>query len=701
MGLTRQSAGARDPSPLSFPSADVTVALAGNPNVGKSTVFNALTGMNQHTGNWPGKTVAGARGSYSAEGRTFAVIDTPGTYSLSARSAEEEVARDYICFGDSDLTVLVLDATGLERNLPLALQILARKPRAVVCLNLMDEARKKKIRIDTDELALQLGVPVVVTAARAGEGLAELKRTVAAVAEGTLPCREIRRTFDEETEAAVENLEAVFRDKDTRDLPPRWLALCALKNDEGLNRSIHGYLGRNLLEEPDVRMVLAHLLSDTVPNRIAEQTVLEAERIARLCVVPEDRAYAEKDRKIDRILTSKKTGIPLMLLLLGFVFWLTVVGANGISDVLSAALFSLEEPLHSLLLRLCAPPWLCDAVVSGVWRTLAWVVSVMLPPMAIFFPLFTLLEDVGVLPRIAFCCDGTFRRVGAHGKQALTMCMGFGCNACGVIGCRIIDSPRERLIAILTNSFVPCNGRFPALISLISLFCVFRMSGILRSVATAGILLLLILLSVLITLGVSRLLSATVLRGEPSGFLLELPPYRMPKIGEVLVRSVFDRTLFVLGRAAAVAAPAGLLIWALSFFRAGDATLLSHLTAFLNPVGRFFGMDGVILTAFLLGLPANETVIPLMMMAYLGESRLTELTGNEALGSILLQNGWTTATAICVVLFFLFHFPCATTLKTIYRETGSGAKTLLSAVLPTAVGLVLCLLTRLIFSAFG
>lgn len=683
---------------MKSPLPTVTVALAGNPNVGKSTVFNALTGLHQHTGNWPGKTVAGARGRYTAAGRTFLVIDTPGTYSLSPRSAEEAVTRDHLCFGQSDLTVIVLDATALERNLPLALQILARTPRAVICLNLMDEARKKKIVLDADELSLQLGVPVVPTAARSGEGLAALKRTIAAVADNTLPCHTVCRRLDNKTEDALLALEQHLAARPLHGLPPRWLALCLVQNDRDLHRRLCRHLAYDPLQDPDVRRLLSPLHAAKTASRLAKQTVQEAARIAHLCTRTQDPSAAAQDRRIDRILTAKRTGIPLLLLLLGFVFWLTVVGANAVSDVLSAALFSLERPLEDLLGLLHAPPWVCEALVYGTWRTLAWVVAVMLPPMAIFFPLFTLLEDVGLLPRIAFCCDGAFRRVGAHGKQALTMCMGFGCNACGVIGCRIIDSPRERLLAILTNNFVPCNGRFPALIALLSLFFAARMSGLLRSVTTALLLLGLLLLSILLTLLVCRLLSATVLRGEPSAFVLELPPYRKPRIGQVLVRSMLDRTLFVLGRAAAVAAPAGLLLWALCALRIGDASLLSHLTAALDPVGRFFGMDGVILAAFLLGLPANETVLPLMMMAYLGESRLTAITGLHTLGNIFTQNGWTTETALCVLLFFLFHFPCATTLKTIRHETGSVTKTLLAAALPTAVGLLLCLLTRLFFA---
>ena len=332
------------------------------------------------------------------------------------------------------------------------------------------------------------------------------------------------------------------------------------------------------------------------------------------------------------------------------------------------------------------PAGMIRALVDGVWRVLAWVVSVMLPPMAIFFPLFTLLEDLGYLPRIAFVLDHAFRRAGACGKQSLTMCMGLGCNACGVTGCRIIDSPRERLIAILTNSLVPCNGRFPTLIALISVFFA-------RNSLQAALLLLgTLVLGVGMTLGVSRVLSLTVLRGLPSSFALELPPYRRPRVGQVLVRSVLDRTVFVLGRAAAVAAPAGLVIWLSANVSIAGASVLSHITGFLDPLGRFMGMDGVILTAFLLGWPANEIVVPVMLMAYLAQGTLVDAADTQTLGQLLLAQGWTPVTAVCTMLFSLFHWPCSTTCLTVAKETKSAKWTALAVVLPTLVGMLLCII---------
>lgn len=338
-------------------------------------------------------------------------------------------------------------------------------------------------------------------------------------------------------------------------------------------------------------------------------------------------------------------------------------------------------------------------LIDGVYRVTAWVISVMLPPMAIFFPLFTLLEDMGVLPRIAFHLDRCFQGCSACGKQALCMCMGLGCNAVGVTGCRIIQSPRERLIAILTNALVPCNGRFPTLIALISMFLVMG-NGIWTAVFGAACLTGLILLSVLFTLLCSLLLSKTVLKGLPSSFTLELPPFRMPQFREVLIRSVLDRTLFVLGRAVTVAAPAGALVWCLAHFQVQGQSLLQLASNWMNPIGRFLGMDGAILLAFILGFPANEIVLPLVMMIYMDTGILTEIQGFESLRILFVQNGWTVWTALCVMLFSLFHWPCSTTTITIYKETGSLRWTLLGFCLPMVVGGLLCILVSFVRQMF-
>lgn len=670
---------------------DRVVALAGNPNVGKSTVFNALTGMNQHTGNWPGKTVANAQGYCETERHGCVLVDIPGAYSLAAHSAEEEVARDFICFGGADAVIIVCDGTCIERNMNLVLQVLEVSRRAVVCVNLVDEAEKKGIEIDFERLSERLGVPVVPTVARK-------KRTLRALMEaldGVLVAEESPPRFVEypdEVEQEIGRVYPAAEEWADGKLPVRWLSLRLLDADETLRRSLSEFVGKPL---PDVSAPLME--PERLKDEIAAGVVREAERVCEGAVHSGKGGYSRRDRRIDRMVTGRITAWPVMLMMLAGIFWLTISGANVLSEGLSNLLFKGQDVLTALFQKAGAPDWLHGALVLGVYRTLAWVVSVMLPPMAIFFPLFTLLEDAGFLPRIAYNLDCPFRKCCACGKQALTMCMGFGCNAAGVVGCRIIDSPRERLIAILTNSFVPCNGRFPLLITLITIFFVLGAGGIAGSLWAAILLTALIVLGVGMTLAASKLLSATVLKGMPSSFALELPPYRRPQFGRVLVRSIFDRTLFVLGRAVAVAAPAGLVIWLMANVEPGGVSLLARCAAALDPFARILGLDGVILMAFVLGFPANEIVMPIALMAYLARGTLVEPGSSEAIRRILVDNGWTQLTALCTMLFSLFHWPCSTTLMTIRKETGSWKWTCAAFILPTAAGMLICFLTASVF----
>lgn len=681
-----------------MPHADThVIALAGNPNVGKSTLFNALTGLRQHTGNWPGKTVAAAQGDLTYAGEQFTLVDLPGTYSLFPNSAEEEIARNYLCAGEAEAVLIVADATSLERNLNLALQILeAVDVPVLLCVNLLDEAGKKGIHVDLGALSHALGIPVVGAAARRGEGVSELCAALSEL------LREGRRAaappvvYPNAVERALRELE-----------PPlipfaggqsRFYALRALEGEELFFTRFGAQLSPCAAERiregmRRARVELGELAGDALRDALVGAIMVRASDVAERCTVQDETRAQRRDRRLDRLLTAKRTGIPAMLILLGVILWLTIVGANYPSQLLSRLLFSAQEPLRAALDFL--PPLLRGALVDGVYRTLAWVVAVMLPPMAIFFPLFTLLEDAGYLPRVAFVLDALFARAGAHGRQSLTMCMGLGCNACGVTGCRIIDSPRERLIAMLTNSFVPCNGRFPLLIALAGMFLVEGRGG--SALSALGLLAALVF-STMVTLLVSRILASTVLRGESSAFSLELPPYRRPQIAQVLVRSLLDRTVFVLGRAVSVAAPAGLVIYLAGNLQVGGASLLSRAAAVLDPFARLLGLDGMILLAFLLGFPANEIVLPVLLMGYCATGTLTEYASLAELRTLLLVNGWTGETALCMALFSLLHFPCGTTTLTLLRETGSVRWTLAGILLPTMTGIGVCALTHALFT---
>jgi ferrous iron transport protein B len=717
MGLTNQSTGVsaleKELNIERTSPSDKIIALAGNPNVGKSTIFNNLTGLNQHTGNWPGKTVSNAQGKYTHKDKAFILVDIPGTYSLMANSVEEEVARDFICFGNPDTTIVIVDATCLERNLNLVLQTIEITDNVVVCVNLMDEAKRKGINVDLIKLSLLLGVPTVGTSATTGTGLKELMDVVYKLTNNEVPINPIKVKYDKVLEDSVSIIEAEVKialKKVYSKINSRWISLKLLENDPSLIQSLNKYLSINLLDDEIIKEKLNeannllstyNMIGETLRDELVTTLVSTAEKISIKVVSKENSKYNNTDRKIDKILTSKIYGIPIMIFLLCVVFWITITGANYPSSLLSTALFWIEDKLSIYLLGLGAPLWLEGILIKGSYRTLAWVIAVMLPPMAIFFPLFTLLEDLGYLPRIAFNLDNFFKKSCACGKQALTMCMGFGCNAAGIIGCRIIDSPRERLIAILTNNFVPCNGRFPTLIAIITMFFAGTFVGPYQSIISTLILTGVILLGVFMTLMISKILSKTILKGVPSSFTLELPPYRKPQVGKIIVRSIFDRTLFVLGRAIVVAAPAGVFLWIMANITIGNLSLLAHCANFLNPVANLIGLDGYILMAFILGFPANEIVIPIIIMSYTATGSLLEFDSLIQLRQLLISNGWTWLTALNVMLFSLMHWPCSTTCLTIKKETQSFKWTLLSFAIPTITGIIICFTVTTVVRLLG
>lgn len=672
-----------------------TIGLAGNPNVGKSTVFNNLTGMNQHTGNWPGKTVAIAEGIYKYKGKSFKIIDLPGTYSLLSDSEEEEIARNFICFEEYDLIVVVADATSLERNLNLFMQVTECTNDVLLCVNLIDEAEKKGIFINRDKLQEELNSNVIEICARKGKGLEELKEVIykSVNSKGNVG-KEIE--YPEQIENAIEELEKELDYKNLK-LSSKWVSLRLLEGNSSIKKRL---LKEFEIKEDIIEKIKDKYNGEVFMDLIAGTLVKKAEVISKK-VVESNENYSERDRRLDRILTSKLTGIPIMILVLLIVLWITVTFANYPSELLAKMFAYIEGYCREYLININAPSWISGVLMDGVYTTLAWVISVMLPPMAIFFPLFTLLEDFGYLPRIAFNLDSVFKKCCSCGKQALTMCMGLGCNAAGVIGCRIINSPRERLIAIITNNFMPCNGRFPIIITISTIFVTSYLGNRGSGFITALTITLVILLGVLMTFIISKFLSLTFLKGVPSNFILELPPYRAPEFGKVIVRSIFDRTLHVLGRAIVVAAPAGIVIWIFANVYIGDVSILSACAGFLEPLGRAVGLDGYIIMAFILGIPANEIVLPIIIMSYLKSTTMIELDSLQELNNLLVANGWTMITAINLVIFSVMHYPCATTLITIKKETKSWKWTILSFLIPTICGLIVCFFTNEIWKLFS
>lgn len=677
------------------------LCLAGNPNTGKSSIFNVLTNLKQHTGNWPGKTISNARGEFRINDKEFILVDVPGTYSLFGLSEDEIVARDFICFGKSDLTLVITAATSLERDLNLVFQILEYSKKVIVVVNLMDEARKKKIEINKLKLIYKLGVPVVFTSAKTKEGIDDLKRMICDVIDNKILYQPIDIKYDDEIENEISKIESQISDEiiSGEIYNKRVFSKRIIDSNTSFLESLKKYSK----DETYTEFKRLNTYSDEYKKEVREKIISinfeHARDISSFCV-KKNEDPTTKDRKIDKILTSKIFGIPIMIGCLALIFYLTIQFANYPSFFIYNFLFSFEDDLLKLFNFINLNEFIRDLIVLGIYRTVAWVTSVMLPPMAIFYSLFTLLEDLGYLPRVAFNMDNRFKKSCAHGKQCLTMCMGFGCNASGVTGCRIIDSPREKLIAIITNTFVPCNGRFPTIIAISTSFFAITTNQALNGIIPTIVVTLIICLGVFTTLIVSKLLSKTILKGNASSFTLELPPYRKPNILRVIYTSLIDRTIFLLGRAIKVAAPFGGIIWILANTYIDNNSIIHIISTFLDPISKILGFDGVILLAFILALPANEILLPIIIMSYCLTGKLTNFDTIDNLKTILVDNGWTLLTAINVLLFSLLHWPCSTTLLTIKKETGSLKYTFLSFIIPTVIGILVCITTNILWNIF-
>lgn len=618
--------------------------MLGNPNVGKSTIFNSLTGLKQHTGNWSGKTVDVCFGKYSYNDIEYEVIDLPGTHSVSGCLAEECVTASEMHGNEytytNSTTAIIADATAMKRSIALALEYL-RHPRykynksAILCINLCDVAQKRGIEINKTLLEKLLGIPVITISARSKKDITKFKQAV--------------------EQSAVKH-------------PTANTAAQAQNHSQE-------YAGKSINES--------------------------ANEIYQKCISQSYDLFNSPGYKFDKIITSKIFGIPAMILCLASILWITIKGANYPSELL-AELFAYFKPyLSQFLSNTGLPDFATGMLCDGVYGTITWIISVMLPPMAIFFPLFTILEDLGFLPRIAFNLDRCYARTNMSGKQCLTQCMGLGCNAVGVTGARIMPTENQRTISILTNSFMPCNGRFALLITISTIFISGFLPGTKSSFSAMLTVLLLIILSVLITWCVSYILSNTLYKDENAVFSLELPEYRRPEFIKTLTVSLVHRTLVIMGRAVLCSAPMGALIWILANIEVGDISMLTAISQSLNPIGSFFGVDGFILFALILALPANEITLPILIMGYLSNGYMSDISDITTLKAIFENNSWTLLTAINMMLLTLYHSPCITTLMTIYSETHSIKKVIFAIILPCSIGGILCLITKILFTILG
>jgi ferrous iron transport protein B len=661
------------------------IGLCGNPNVGKSSIFNILTGLRQHTGNWIGKTVKNSCGRYVSDD-SIEIYDLPGTYSLRSCSVEEDVARDSICFDGYDLFIVVCDALCLERNMNLLLQIMEIKKNVILCVNMIDEAEKKGVNIDVLKLSSLLEIPVFPVSAKLNIGISDMMDNV------DFKGRYVDVSYGIEIDEAIDIVSSLI--DDVYFINPRWIALKLICGDssfcEVLSKKFPNLFFDKIIHE---KVIEARYLLNSYGISLSSVDDVVSSSINEKCSFIFNSTVTSNSSnsyRVDRFLTSKYAGIPIMFIGLLFIFWITIVFANYPSDLLFKFFGWFESYIVSFFNFIHLNSVISSICVNGIYRVISWVISVMLPPMLIFFPLFTLLEDIGYLPRIAFTLDNSFRKCNSCGKQSLTMAMGFGCNAVGVNGTRIIDSPRERLIAILTNVFVPCNGRFPTIIMLISMFFIY--SNKFSSFICALFLTLFICFSVFITFVVSFILSKTLLKGQASSFIMELPAYRKPFFLKSIMRSILDRIVIIFSKTIKFSFIAGIVIWFFANVNINGISLLRYFSNFLDGFGKIIGLDGSILVGFILGFPANEIVFPIILMDYMSSSNLVDIPSLDILKSVLVDHGFSFITALCMIVFCLFHFPCSTTCFSIYDETKSFKWTFLSIIIPLFIGIVLCFL---------
>jgi ferrous iron transport protein B len=663
----------------------IVVGMAGNPNVGKSAIFNALTGSRQHVGNWPGKTIERAEGVFHHGDWEIHLVDLPGTYSLAAQSPEEIISRDYILSGEPDLVVNVVDATSLERNLNLTLQILELTDQVVVALNLMDEVRRQGWEIDVGALEAALGVPVVPTVATEGEGLPQLAAALREVAEGRRQLHPASVDYGLTVEGHAQSLEADL-DSLGVDGRRRWVALRLLEDDPEIVEAFkEGNLSDCCLRE-DAPSVSSEALQAVLRRaaRLREATHPDArvEIVRRRYEFAHDVVHGAVRRlrpveeslteRVDRIVTHRLWSWPIMLAILVAVLWVTIQGANVPSSWLEGAFGWLAQVTRGLLLGINAPWWVVGSLVDGLIVGTGTVIAVMLPPMVIFFTAFNLLEDIGFIPRVAFNLDRLMRAVGSQGKHTLVAMMSFGCNVTGVLTSRIIENAKDRIVAIITSPLILCNGRFGAGLALIILFFGNR---------ALPVTLIYLAISVGAMLLATWVLNQLLFQQEPGGFVMELPPYRRPKWGQVIWRTLIHQVGHTMGRAVMIAAPATLLIWLLGNLPPGapfERTAIGWLVRTLAPLGRPFGLTGEMLTALLFTLPAKEIVVPSLAMTYGLQATLVD---SEAILDYLAQT-WTPLVAFSFLTFFMLYLPCLVTVWATWKETRSLKWMLMSLLVP-------------------